>query len=690
MNHDNKKEPNQLINSSSPYLIQHAYNPVDWHEWNAETLKKAKELNKPIIVSIGYSACHWCHVMERESFENEEVAKVMNENFLCIKVDREERPDIDQIYMEAVQLMGINGGWPLNVLLLPDGRPFYGGTYFPKKHWTNMLEAVTKALKEKPEEIEQSANELAQGIARSEIQKYGMTQSVQDFQKGKLEEMFEKLASKFDTERGGMNRAPKFPMPSIYSFLLRYHFVSGNEQALRQTKTTLDEMAFGGIYDQAGGGFARYSTDSDWLVPHFEKMLYDNAQLVTVYSEAYNLTKLNRYKEVVYETVGFIEREMTLNSGGFYSALDADSEGEEGKFYVWSEDELKGIIDADEFALFADYYQIRAKGNWEEGKNILHRKSTDEAFAQKHSLDLAELQKKVGNWKKAILKARSPRIRPGLDDKVLTSWNGLMLKGLATAYTVFGDKKFLQMAEKNANFLNQKITENGKLSRNFKDGKVSIQAYLEDYATVIDGYLSLYQANFDAKWLYEAEKLTNYTIENFYDSDEGLFFFTDKTGEKLIARKKEIFDNVIPASNSIMAQNLYQLGLLLDNSEYSDLAKQMLGRVNPMLGKEVNYLTNWASLYTNLVEPTVEVAIVGKDYEDFAHSIQQNFHPNRILVATKQNSDDSNTNSNSTKALPLLRNRTAIDGKTTIYVCREKACKLPVQSVEKALEQIKP
>lgn len=673
------REPNRLIHSSSPYLLQHAYNPVEWYPWGEEALELARKQERPIIVSIGYSACHWCHVMERESFENEQVAEIMNAHYVCIKVDREERPDIDQIYMEAVQLMGQQGGWPLNVILMPNGKPFYGGTYFPPQNWANLLLSVAKAFRSQRDELEDAAQSLADGIARSDMDRFGLYKSESAFSIEALNGMYEKLSQKFDLNRGGMDRAPKFPMPAIYTFSLRYYQLTSKPEALKHIVLSLDEMAYGGIYDQIGGGFARYSVDADWFAPHFEKMLYDNAQLLSIYAEAYTLTKNPLYKQVIQQTITFLNRELKSKSDGYFSALDADSEGVEGKFYTWEYQELKQLFDQEELNLFQSYYQVKPHGNWEEGTNILHRKESDETFIAKHQLNIEQLESAKLSWEKTLMAVRATRIRPGLDDKQLTSWNGLLIKGLCDAYKAINKQEYLDSATEIAIFIDQKLTlENNQLLHNFKDGKTSIRAYLEDYAAVIQGYISLFQTSFDSKWLFKAQDLTDYVIQHFTDEHEGLFFFTDKDAEALIARKKEIFDNVIPSSNSIMANNLYQLGLLLERNDYSDLAEEMVSRLQNMMDKEVHYLCNWAAVYTNFAKPTVEIAIIGEQAHVFAQEIGHHYLPNSLIVASKEENND----------LPLLQNRKAIDGQTTIYVCRNKACQLPVTSIKDALQQI--
>ncbi len=669
---------NRLINAASPYLLQHAHNPVDWYPWGKEALNKAKEEDKPIIVSIGYSSCHWCHVMERESFENDSIAVLMNAHFINIKVDREERPDVDQVYMEAVQAMGLGGGWPLNVFLTPDQKPFYGGTYFPPQNWAKLLGSIHDAYQKDKGKLLESAEKFTESLSQSDIEKYGLQIGNKNFDTATLNDMYALMEEKFDITRGGMDRSPKFPMPSNWMFLLRYFAVSGQTKALDQVLLTLDEIAMGGIYDQIGGGFARYSTDAKWFAPHFEKMLYDNGQLLSLYAEAYTLTGKDLYRQVVYETVDWLKREMINDDNGFYAALDADSEGEEGKFYVWTKSEMEAALKDSELAeLMFDYYHVEADGNWEHGNNILHKRESDEVFAEKHSLSLEDLMEKVHKTKGLLLEGRSKKERPGLDDKALAAWNGLMLKGLIDAYTAFAEEDFLKLALKNARFVESKLRKGERLLRSYKAGKSSINGYLEDYAFVAQAYIALYQATFDEAWLIEAQSLVDYTMKHFYDEEEKMFFYTDDSSERLIARKKEIFDNVIPASNSAMAVNLYHLGLLLDKKEYMGTAKDMLSQVTVLLEKEPGYLSNWGILYSYLSQPTAEIAIVGKNYKEIIQKIHQKYIPNKVLVGAADSS-----------ALPLMENRYAMDGKTTIYVCYNKACKLPVHTVEEAFSQL--
>ncbi|MCP4551453.1 MAG: thioredoxin domain-containing protein, partial [Bacteroidetes bacterium] len=508
MNSTKHKFTNHLINESSPYLLQHAHNPVNWYPWGTEALEKAKRENKLIIISIGYAACHWCHVMEHESFEDEEVAKFMNNNFIAIKIDREERPDIDQVYMNAVQLISGRGGWPLNCITLPDGRPIYGGTYFPKAQWMEMLTRVSQFIKQNPDKAEQQAIALTEGVRSNEMILKN-TEEV-SFKISDLNNIFDAWKSNIDYKNGGQKRAPKFPLPVGYQFLLQYHYLTKNQDALKAVNITLDKMADGGIYDQIGGGFARYSTDAIWKVPHFEKMLYDNAQLVSLYSTAFQLNKNPNYKLIVKETLAFIQRELTSEEGGFYSSLDADSEGVEGKFYVWTMSEIRNVL-GDQADLIIDYYNITEKGNWENGANILLKSSKDSRISSKHKISKSELELRVADAKGKLLAARAKRIRPGLDDKILTSWNALMLKAYVDAYRVFGVEDYLDAALKNAEFIMSKVkSTNHRLHRNYKNGESSINAFLDDYTFTISAFISLYQATFDEKWLTVAQDLTNY------------------------------------------------------------------------------------------------------------------------------------------------------------------------------------
>lgn len=668
--------PNKLIHSSSPYLKQHAHNPVRWHPWGKEALQRARDEDKPLIISIGYSACHWCHVMERESFEDEEIARVMNEGFICIKVDREERPDVDQIYMEAIQTMGLNGGWPLNVFAMPDQKPFYGGTYFPPAKWLHIIKSIAGAFHEKRDQLEDSASEFTKALSISDSEKYGFSDHDFSASTDELNQMVSAMISHCDRKEGGLNRAPKFPNPSIWKFLLTANEIIQSNEIHAQIMLTLRKMANGGIYDRIGGGFARYSVDDRWFAPHFEKMLYDNGQLISLYSMAYQVEKDERFKEVVYESIEFIKKELMNSENGFYSALDADSEGEEGSFYIWSVAELDQLL-GDDAALIMKYYQVEAEGNWERGLNILHTKQTPEDFSREMRIDENDFKARLKSAKSALRAERQKREKPGLDDKILTSWNALMLKGLVDAYYAFGEVSFLDLAQKNASFIYENLFKEGALLRSYSKESDGINGYLDDYAFTIDAFYSLYQATFKKQWFEVAIELTDYTIEHFYDSAEELFFYTDDKSEQLIARKKEIFDNVIPASNSAMAQNLYFLGNMLERDSYLKLSESIISKIAPMIKTDPQYLTNWGTLYAFRSQPIIEIAIIGEDFLLLSHELQRHFIPNKVISASFKSND-----------LPLLRNRIAIADKTTLYVCYNKSCKLPVHSIQEALEQI--
>jgi uncharacterized protein YyaL (SSP411 family) len=668
-----KGNPNKLINASSPYLLQHAYNPVDWYEWGDEALEKARRENKLLLVSIGYSACHWCHVMERESFELDEVAAVMNEHYVCIKVDREERPDIDQIYMLAIQLMTGSGGWPLNCICLPDQRPIYGGTYFRKNDWMNILENVAGLWAAEPAKAVQYAERLTEGIVSAE--RIAPNVFPEPFDAAQLEVIVMPWKETFDLEEGGYNRAPKFPLPNNWLFMLRYSKLSGDAETLKAALLTLDRMAYGGIYDQLGGGFARYSVDAHWHVPHFEKMLYDNGQLLSLYAEAYQFTKDRKYLFVIQETADWIAREMTSPEGLFYSALDADSEGIEGKFYVWDKEEIDGVLGEDA-ALINSYYEVTAAGNWkEEQTNILMKKQDDAVFASAHGLSQDDWTTILNRSKQRLLEKRSKRVRPGLDDKCLTAWNAMAIKGLAEASVICGTPAWLDMAITAASFILEKMKspERG-LYRNFKNGKASIHAFLDDYAFLIDALISLYQADFNEAWLFEAKQLSDFVMEHFTDPEGPMFFYTPNSGEALIARKHELMDNVIPASNSVMAQNLQRLGLYFDKDDYSERSTAMLLAILPQIKTYGSAYSNWAMQLLNEVYGITEVAITGENQLAALDELSSIYLPNKIILA------GTNT------TLPLLRNKESIE--TKIYICRNKACQLPMSTVEEALKLI--
>jgi len=668
------KYTNELINESSPYLLQHAHNPVNWYPWGDKALQKAKDENKLIIISIGYAACHWCHVMEHESFEDEEVAKVMNENFVCIKVDREERPDVDQVYMAAAQLITGSGGWPLNAISLADGRPFYAGTYFPKTKWIQMLEYFVDVQKKEPQKLLQSAEQVTNGI--HQVENVSFKESGKVFSISDLDKQFANMKANLDFKKGGANRAPKFPMPSNWEYLLHYTYLSKHEEALKAVTVTLENMAYGGIYDHLEGGFARYSTDADWHVPHFEKMLYDNSQLVSLYAHAFQQTKNPLYKKVIYETLAFVQHELTSPEGAFYSSLDADSEGEEGKYYVWKKEEIEKKLGADA-DVFSIYYNVTAAGNWEHDKNILLRREADEATAKKLGLSVSELKNKIDAGKAKLMKIREARVKPGLDDKVLSSWNALMISGYVDAYRAFGEEAFLTKAITNAEFLlKHAIAKDGEMTRNYKNGKSSIKALLDDYAFTIAAFIDLYQATFNEKWLDEANTLTAYAIEHFFDPKSKMFFYTHNKYSNLISRKMEVADNVIPSSNSEMAKNLFLLGHFFYDEDYISKAKQMLINVEADIEKNIYFYANWGILQAWFTKPLYEVAITGDDFKTKRQEFDEHYLPDVILLGGKTESK-----------LELLENK-LVAGQTTIYVCRDKTCKLPVTEVVKALEQV--
>ena len=666
---------NHLINETSPYLLQHAHNPVNWYPWGEEALTKAKKENKLLLISIGYAACHWCHVMEHESFEDEEVAKYMNDHFVAIKIDREEHPDIDQVYMNAVQLLTGSGGWPLNVVALPDGRPIYGGTYFPKDKWIDMLTQVSDFVKNNPEKAELQAKTLTEGIKGSEI--VIAQKGKVDYDISNLNTIFSKWKSTIDFTKGGNKNAPKFPLPVGYQFLLFHNYLTKDKDALKAVDVTLNKMADGGIYDQIGGGFARYSTDEDWKVPHFEKMIYDNSQLVSLYSSAFQATKNPKYKTIVDETLGFVARELTNENGAFYSSLDADSEGEEGKFYVWKKSELDLLLGKDA-AIIEDYYSVTKNGNWENGNNILFITENLKKVADKYKISEKDLLEKIELSKKILLKERSKRIRPKTDDKIITAWNGLMLKGYVDAYRVFNEPKYLNAALKNANFILKNTQKSDyRLDRNYKNGKSSINGFLDDYAFTIDAFIDLYQATFDEKWLLEAQHLQEYAIAHFYDDKSKMFFYTSDTDPKLIARKMEISDNVIPSSNSQMAKNLFVLGQYFYNDNYISMSKQMLNNVKQDALKGGAYYANWDILMAWFISEPYEVAIVGNDALKKRIEFDSYYLPNVFLSGGKTEGN-----------LELLKDKNR-PGQTTIYACQNKVCKTPETEVKKVLIEIK-
>jgi uncharacterized protein len=676
---------NRLIDETSPYLLQHAHNPVDWYAWNEEAFEKAKAENKPILVSIGYSTCHWCHVMERESFENEEVAAYMNAHFINIKVDREERPDVDQIYMDAVQALTRSGGWPLNCFLTPDKKPFFGGTYFPPRQahnrpsWIQVLQYIDGIFHNERQTVEEQANKLISYIERDNQNFIGNIQGIElekTFTPSFLENTYYQLRDRFDRLEGGFGHAPKFPGTMGIHFCLNYHFHTGNEEAKTHALFSLDKMIQGGIYDQIGGGFARYATDRAWLIPHFEKMLYDNALLVGVVAEAFQITKSDIYKETIEETLTFIEREMTSPEGGFYSAQDADSEGVEGKYYVWDKSEIDAILGEDA-EMFNAFYDVSEAGNWEHA-NILWRAQNYEGFAMENGLDLRFFKNKMRECREKLFAVRDKRIKPGLDDKILLDWNALMATAYAKAYAALGNFEYKEAAERNISFIleNFRKTEQ-EFYHTYKEGKRQYDAFLNDYAYLIEALLAVYAITFKDKYLLLAGDLTAYTIENFYDKDNHLFYFTSEQQNDIIVRRKDLYDSAVPSGNSTMVHNLQRIGILLDKENYTQLAQDMLSSIAESIEKYPTSFGRWASAAINLVHPIKEVAILGDDALDLAKTANSWFVPNIVIMATKENKAN----------FPLLADKNVLPN-TKIYVCQNYACQLPVDTLEQAKELI--
>ncbi|MBL8011825.1 MAG: thioredoxin domain-containing protein [Flavobacteriales bacterium] len=669
------RHTNRLIHESSPYLLQHAHNPVDWYPWGQEAFDSARAQNKLVLISVGYSSCHWCHVMERESFENDSIAELMNERFICIKVDREERPDVDQVYMGAVQLMTGRGGWPLNCFALPDGRPVYGGTYFAPTQWRQLLQDLGTTWAQEPERVRSYADRLQQGIA--ELDLVVLNEDPAPFTRKELDRFVEVWEKQFDHEHGGTDRAPKFPMPNNHLFLLQQAWLTDDPALKAHVKLTLDRMARGGLFDQVGGGFARYSTDVLWKVPHFEKMLYDNAQLVSLYSQAWKAYGDPEHRRVVERTLAFLEREMRSSEGAFFSALDADSEGEEGRFYVWTEEELRTALGADH-ELAVKLYAVGGDGLWEHGRNILLRPVDDSTFAQRHGMDPAALRTRIDAINARLLEARARRERPGLDDKALVSWNALTVQAYADAYEALGTPAYLEQAKRTmALLLGQCRRPDGGLWHSYKNGKATINGYLEDYCFTIEALLALYGVTFDEAHVREAEKLAEYAIAHFHDSTSAMFHFTSDLDPPLVARRKEVNDNVIPASNSSMAKGLFLLGHLLDRPRYLALSEQMLQNVKGQMDSYPGGYSNWALLMQAHVFPFHEIAITGPEAGALRLGFGRHYVPNAVFLGTTGAS-----------ALPLLEGK-LLPGTSTIYVCQNKTCRMPVGTVEEALRQLR-
>ena len=683
--HDTPKHTNRLVHETSPYLLQHAHNPVDWYPWGEEALERAKHEQKPILLSIGYSACHWCHVMERESFENEEIAAVMNELFINIKVDREERPDLDEIYMNAVQVMTRQGGWPMTVFLTPDLKPFYGGTYYPptdrygRPGFPKVMEAVAEAFKDKHTQVLEQADQLTAQL--NQINNV-VSPHEHELTEQLMQNAFQHYRSQFDSHHGGFGNAPKFPPSMGLPFLLRYWHHSGNANALEMAELTLEKMARGGMYDQLGGGFHRYSTDAHWLVPHFEKMLYDNAQLVVAYFEAYQATQKPFYRDIATETLDYVLREMyDAENGGFYSTQDADSEGVEGKFFVWEPNDVEDVIGEENAEIFCEYYDITPQGNFE-GENILHVQTPSDIFARKLRMELEDLEALLADGKQKLFEEREKRIKPGLDDKILTSWNGIMIRGMAMGYQLTAKPEYLEACEKSAEFVLTTLSQdNGLLLRTYRSGKSHLNAYLEDYSYFIAGLIALYEASFEPRWLTEAERLTHIMIDQFGDDAGDGFFFTGKAHETLIVQSKSAYDGATPSGASMAIHSLLRLAKHLDNPEFHDKAVETLKLYfHQMEGMPTGSGQLLCELAFLLSTPK-EIAIVGeKDdakTDAMLAALHGTYQPNKI-VALSESADG--------QILPLLAGKSQVDNTATAYVCENYTCQAPTIDVEAFLE----
>ena len=674
---------NSLIKETSPYLLQHAHNPVNWLAWTDAALEQAKAENKVILVSIGYSACHWCHVMERESFENEAVAAVMNHHFINIKIDREERPDLDHLFMDAVQAIAGQGGWPLNVFLTPEGKPFFGGTYYPpvkafnRPSWTDVLQGIAQAWTEKKHEILAQADNLLAHLSQNVfLQKADLLPLLADGEKlfsiDQCHTMFANIMKAADKEWGGFGKAPKFPQTFTIQYLLQYHHFTHNAEALQQALLSLDKMLEGGIYDHIGGGLARYSTDAEWLAPHFEKMLYDNALLIEVLCEAWQITQDVKYKVAIERTAGFIQKELLQEQGGFYAALDADSEGVEGKYYVWQKQEIDDILGADA-ALFCAFYDVTTEGNWEE-TNILRILKPAPIFAASNSLELADFDHKMKHCLAQLASVRSQRLKPSLDDKVILSWNALALKALSKAALVLNDTALQQLAQNNFDFIDQhfrKAAGSVELMHTYKNGIAKHPAFLDDYAYLIAACIQLYELSFDLNYLEQAKTYADYVIENFSDSENCFFYFTSRYQADILVRKLEQYDGAMPSSNSIMAVNLAKLAILFELPEWTTRARTMLAAISASVEKYPSSFGIWATLLLQQAQGMVEIAVLGAEAIATAQKIGALYLPNKVIMASAKENN---------KYL-ALKNKNAPKGATQIYFCQNYTCLKPFESI---------
>ncbi len=686
---NNEHTPNRLAQETSPYLLQHQFNPVDWYPWGEEAFAKARSENKPILLSVGYSACHWCHVMERESFENDAIAALMNRYYVCIKVDREERPDVDAIYMGAVQMMTDQGGWPMTVFLTPDGKPFYGGTYFPpvdmygRPGFPRILEAVAEAWRNQQVELTLQGDEFAERLETdlaANLTDVILTPKI-------LDNAFDKLAQNFDPTYGGFGTAPKFPQPANLDFLLRYHARTKRQEPLAMVEKTLQRMALGGMYDQLGGGFHRYSTDQEWLAPHFEKMLYDNAQLAQTYAHAFQITGKQFYKDIATETLEYVLREMTSPSGGFYSAQDADSEGVEGKFFVWTPDEIKALLGERDAAVFSAFYDVTEQGNWE-GHSILRVVADVNQLAPRFNLQPDEAAQIIDTARMKLLTERDKRVKPGLDDKILTAWNGLMLAAFAECGSIFERDDFIGAARSNAEFLlaNHTTGENNeRLLRTSRGGAAKLNGYLEDYAFFADGLIHLYQATLEQHWLDEATKFTQTMVEQFWDEASGGFFATSADHEALIQRPKDWDDNAVPAGNTVACEVLLKIAALTGNTDLTKRVERVLRRLGSVLEKHPAGFARMLGVLDLHMSGITEIALLGDKNSAEFHSLLlaafKPYLPNKLIASA--NSEETEP------TIPFLRDRVAVEGKATAYVCRNFSCSLPVTTPDELLKLLR-
>ncbi len=674
------KYTNRLIQETSPYLLQHAHNPVDWYPWGEEALARAKKEDKPILLSIGYSSCHWCHVMEKESFENEAIAQIMNERFINIKVDREERADLDELYMNAVQVMTGGGGWPMTLFLTPDLVPFHAGTYFPPEDrggtpgFPKVLVVVSDYYRNHREEVGKVEAQMRGAL----LQMVEIAPSQEAMDEKILAKAFETFESQFDPIYGGFGRAPKFPSSMSLSFLLKYWKRTGTKRALEMVEKTLEKMADGGIYDHLGGGFHRYSVDERWLIPHFEKMLYDNALLSRTYFEAYQATRKERYRHVAEEVLDYVMREITSPEGGFYSTQDADSEGEEGKFYVWTHDQIKEVLGKEKGAPFCAYYGITPQGNFEGGSSVLNIDSSLEETSQSYGISVPELKEELEEGRKRLFNEREKRVKPGRDEKILTSWNGLMISGFIDGFKVSHNGEYLNVGRKAAHFILKKMRKDGHLMRVFNKGKCQVKGYSEDYAFFIQALIDLYEATFETEWLKEANELNRRMIHQFWDGRNGGFFFTGKEDETLIARSKNPYDHVIPSSNSVGLFNLVRLGYLTGEESLKQKAEEIIHLFYQLLSEHPSGFTHMLSGLSFFLNPE-EIGLTGSKNDPRTKSMLQEIYnaylPNKILsLKDPQEPIEASW-------FPFLKEKGSQEIPTT-FVCKGLTCLPPVRSEE--------